>query len=33
MKKSWRELNLAYMDKLVPGRLYHIQKDFNKMVE
>jgi len=31
-EKAWRELNLAYMDKLVPGRLYHIQKDFNKMV-
>ena len=29
--KAWRDLNLAYMDKLVPGRLYHIQKDFNKM--
>ena len=32
-EKAWRDLNLAYMDKLVPGRLYHIQKDFNKMVD
>ena len=32
-EKAWRNLNLTYMDKLVPGRLYHIQKDFNKMVD
>jgi hypothetical protein len=30
--EEWRKLNLSYMDKLVPGRLYHIQKDFSKMV-
>ncbi len=32
-EKAWRDLNLAYMDKLVPGRLYHIEKDFNKMAD
>ncbi len=30
-EKAWRELNLAAMDKLVPGRLFHIRKDFGKM--
>ena len=32
-EKAWRDLNLATMDKLVPGRLYHIQKDFDKMAD
>ncbi len=32
-EKAWRDLNLKYMDKLVPGRLYHIQKDFNQMTD
>ncbi len=31
--EEWRKLNLTYMDKLAPGRLFHIQKDFNKMSE
>jgi hypothetical protein len=31
--QAWGTLNLEYMDKLMPGRLFHIQKDFNKMVE
>jgi hypothetical protein len=31
--EKWRELNLEYIEKLVPGRLFHITKDFNKMVE
>ena len=31
--KAWRDLNLTYMDKLVPGRLFHIQKDFGKMAD
>ncbi len=30
---QWRELNLEYMAKLCPDRLFHIQKDFDKMVE
>ena len=32
-EKAWRELNLAYLEKLAPGRLFHIQKDFNKMAD
>ena len=32
-EKAWRDLNLTYMDKLVPGRLFHIQKDFNNMAD
>ena len=32
-EKAWRELNLTYLDKLAPGRLFHIQKDFTKMVD
>jgi len=31
--EEWRNLNLACMDKLMPGRLFHIQKDFNKMCD
>lgn len=30
---QWKELNLKYMEKLIPGRLHHIQKDFNQMTE
>ena len=30
---EWRKLNLTYIEKLVPGRLFHISKDFNKMAE
>jgi hypothetical protein len=29
---EWREQNLRAMDKLNPGRLFHIKKDFTKMV-
>ena len=29
---EWRRSNLEAMDKLNPGRLHHIQKDFNQMV-
>ncbi|HEJ83459.1 MAG TPA: hypothetical protein ENO25_02725, partial [Desulfobacteraceae bacterium] len=31
--EEWRTLNLTSMDRLVPGRLFHIQKDFNKMCD
>jgi len=31
--EEWRNLNLTYMDSLNPGRLFHIQKDFNKMCD
>jgi len=31
--EEWRNLNLTYMDKLVPGRLFHIQKNFNQMCD
>ena len=31
--EAWRELNLYWMDRLVPGRLVHIKKDFTLMVE
>ena len=31
--EEWRKLNLTYMAKFVPGRLFHIRKDFNKMAE
>jgi hypothetical protein len=31
--EEWRTLNLAYMDKLVPGRLFHIRKDVTKMCD
>lgn len=29
---QWKELNLEYIEKLIPGRLHHIQKDFGQMV-
>ncbi|MFO7600331.1 MAG: hypothetical protein R6X27_11050 [Candidatus Desulfacyla sp.] len=29
--EEWQKLNLAYMDKLNPGRLFHIHKNFNQM--
>lgn len=32
-RNEWRELNLKYIDQLNTGRLYHIQKDFDKMVD
>lgn len=28
---QWRQLNLDVMDRLNPGRLHHIERDFNKM--
>jgi len=31
--EEWRTLNLTSMDKLLPHRLFHIQKDFNKMCD
>ncbi|MCP4664886.1 MAG: hypothetical protein GY849_00850 [Deltaproteobacteria bacterium] len=31
--QEWRKLNLAYMARLSPGRLFHIRKDFKKMAE
>ena len=31
--EEWRKLNLTYLDKMVPGRLFHIRKDFSKMAE
>ncbi len=31
--EEWRTLNLTAMDKLMPGRLFHIQKDFNQMCD
>jgi hypothetical protein len=31
--EEWRKLNLTYLDKLVPDRLFHIRKDFSKMAE
>jgi len=31
--EEWRNLNLSCMDKLAPGRLFHIQKDFNEMCD
>ena len=30
---QWKQLNLDYIEKLVPGRLHHIQKDFGRMVD
>ena len=30
---QWREINLKYIEHLVPGRLHHIHRDFNQMVE
>jgi len=30
---EWRTLNLTSMDRLVPGRLFHIQKDFREMCD
>ena len=32
-QEQWRKLNLEYMDKLNPGRLYHISKDFNALAD
>jgi hypothetical protein len=32
-QEEWRQLNLEYIDKLNPGRLYHIQRDFEAMVD
>jgi hypothetical protein len=31
--EEWQSLNLSCMDKLAPGRLFHVQKDFNKMCD
>ena len=31
--QEWRDLNLQMMDTLMPGRLFHINKDFNQMSE
>jgi len=31
--EAWRNLNLATIDRLVPGRLFHIQKDINPMCD
>jgi len=31
--EQWKQLNLEYIEKLVPGRLHHIQKDFNQMTD
>ncbi|MFC1896246.1 hypothetical protein ACFL0Q_06245, partial [Thermodesulfobacteriota bacterium] len=31
--EAWRRLNLDFMGKLNPGRLFHIHKDFNKMAD
>jgi hypothetical protein len=30
---EWRELNLATMTKLMPERVYHVQKDFNRLLD
>ncbi len=30
---QWKQLNLDYIEKLTPGRLHHIQKDFSEMVD
>lgn len=30
---EWRNLNLRCIDQLNPGRLYHIQKDFDRMAQ
>lgn len=30
---EWRDLNLRTMQKLMPERVYHIQKDFGRMVD
>lgn len=32
-QEAWRQLNLTVMDKLMPDRLYHIQKDFKQMTD
>jgi hypothetical protein len=31
--KEWRKLNLRYIDKLVPGRMFHIRRDFVQMLD
>jgi len=31
--QEWRELNLRTMEKLSDGRLFHVQKDFGKMLD
>ena len=31
--EEWQKLNLTYMDKLAPGRLFHIRKDFGQMAD
>jgi len=30
---QWKRLNLEYIERLIPGRLHRIQKNFNQMVE
>jgi len=31
--EQWRKINLDYIEKLTPGRLHHIKKDFSQMVD
>ena len=30
---AWRDLNLEWMNRLVPGRLFHIRKDFRSLMD